>query len=107
MSANRPDEEGHTAARWAGSEIPVDGVRSVAQRRRFSGEQILGFLRSQAPVALTRAAPPAVAGAIVDAAIESKERLKRFNGTYDQTFVRLEILARRAQRGATERPAHR
>jgi SAM-dependent methyltransferase len=77
----------------AGFGIPVEGVRTVAQRRAFSREQMVGFLRSQATVALTRAASEDARDAIVQAAVADIERLRRSDGTYDQTFVRLEILA--------------
>jgi SAM-dependent methyltransferase len=79
----------------AGFELPVEGVRTVAQRRPFSRQQMLGFLRSQATVVLTRAAPADAHDAIVQAAVADVDRLRRADDTYDQTFVRLEILARR------------
>jgi SAM-dependent methyltransferase len=79
----------------AGFEVPVEGVRTVAQRRPFSRQQMLGFLRSQATVVLTRAAPADAHDAIVQAAVADVDRLRRADDTYDQTFVRLEILARR------------
>lgn len=56
---------------------------------------MLGFLRSQATVALTRVAPADAHDAIVQAAVADVDRLRRADGTYDQTFVRLEILAQR------------
>lgn len=79
----------------AGFEVPQDGVRTVAQRRRFTREQLVGFLRTQATMVLTRDAPPDVAEPVREAAVFDVDRLRRFDGTYDQTFVRLEILARR------------
>lgn len=79
----------------AGFEIPVDGVRTVAQRRSFSRDQMLGFLKTQATVALTQATSEDTGEAIVQAAVAAIERLRRFDGTYDQTFVRLEILVQR------------
>jgi ubiquinone/menaquinone biosynthesis C-methylase UbiE len=82
----------------AGFEIPVDGVRTVAQRRPFTEHEMIGFLRTQATVALTRATSEDTGDAIVQAAIADVDRLRRFDGTYDQTFVRLEILAQRPSR---------
>ncbi len=79
----------------AGFEIPDEGVRTVAQRRPFSREDTVGFLRTQVAVALTRLAPPEERPAIADEVVAAAERLRRHDGTYDQTFVRLEILARR------------
>lgn len=79
----------------AGFEIPADGVQTVAQRRSFSHDKMLGFLRTQATVPLTRATSGDISEAIVQAAVADVERLRRFDGTYDQTFVRLEIMAQR------------
>lgn len=81
-----------------GFELPVEGVRTVAQRRPFTREQAIGFLRTQATVGLTRSAPEGSARAIVDAAVSEVDRLRRADGSFDQTFVRLEILARRPDR---------
>lgn len=81
----------------AGFEVPVEGVRTVAQRRRFTRDEIVGFLRTQALVALTRDAPEERRAELVDAALSRIDRVRRSDGTYDQTFVRLEILARRPE----------
>jgi len=79
-------------------EIPAEGVRTVAQRRAFSADEIVRFLRSQGPlVALMRDAPEQHRPEIVDAVLSQVERLRRSDGTFDQTFVRLEILARRPE----------
>lgn len=79
----------------AGFAIPVDGVRTVAQRRPFSRQQMLGFLRTQATVALTRVMSEEAGDALVQAAVADIERLRRADDTYDQTFVRLEIMVQR------------
>lgn len=79
----------------AGFEIPADGVRTVAQRRSFSRDKMLGFLKTQATVPLTRATSGDTSKAIVQAAVADIERMRRFDGTYDQTFVRLEIMVQR------------
>lgn len=78
----------------AGFEIPNDGVRTIAQRRPFTREQALGLLRTQGAVALTRQADEEQGASIVAAALADVEKLRRGDGTFDQTFVRLEILAR-------------
>lgn len=83
------------AVEAAGFELPSEAVRTVAQRRRFSRAQLLAFLRSQASVALTRQVTGELRRQITEAVIGSVERLRRDDGSYDQTFVRLEILARR------------
>ena len=56
---------------------------------------MLGFLKTQATVALTQATSEDTGEAIVQAAVAAIERLRRFDGTHDQTFVRLEILVQR------------
>lgn len=79
----------------AGFEMPADGVRTVAQRRPFTNVQMIGFLRTQASVAVARDADQGTRQSIEDAAAAEVERMRRSDGTFDQTFVRLEILARR------------
>jgi SAM-dependent methyltransferase len=79
----------------AGFEIPLEGVRTVAQRRRFTREQAIGLLRTQGAVVVIRHVDRDKARAIEDAAEAEIERLRRSDGTFDQTFVRLEIMARR------------
>lgn len=81
----------------AGFELPDDAVKTVAQRREFSRDELIGFIRSQATVALTREADDATGEAVVEAAVASAERLRRHDETYDQTFVRLELLARKPE----------
>jgi ubiquinone/menaquinone biosynthesis C-methylase UbiE len=79
----------------AGFEIPAEGVRTVAQRRPFTREEIIGFLRTQGAVVVARDADRETRQSIEDAAAEAVERMRRSDGTFDQTFVRLEILAQR------------
>lgn len=79
----------------AAFEMSQEAVRTVAQRRAFTRERLLTFLRSQAAVALTRSAPEELEPALVDALVDAAERLRRADGTFDQTFVRLEILVRK------------
>jgi SAM-dependent methyltransferase len=79
----------------AGFEIPPEGVRTVAQRRPFTREEMIGFLRTQGAVVVARDADPGERQSIEDAAAAAVERLRRSDGTFDQTFVRLEILAQR------------
>lgn len=79
----------------AGFDIPRNGVRTVAQRRSFTGDELIAFLRDQASVALTRAAVGGDADALTAALIAAADELRRADGSYDQTFVRLEILAQR------------
>jgi trans-aconitate methyltransferase len=71
------------------------GVAAVAQRRRFDRAQLVGFLRTQAAMAYVSGATPAVRDAFL-AAVEARvDELRRLDGTYDQTFVRLHVLCQR------------
>ena len=79
----------------AGFEIPDEGVRTVAQRRFFTRDQAVGLLRTQGAVAVIRNANRGESRNVEDAASAEVERLRRWDGTFDQTFVRLEILAQR------------
>ncbi|MBA2281303.1 MAG: class I SAM-dependent methyltransferase [Acidimicrobiia bacterium] len=70
-------------------------VRGVAQRRAFDETSLLGWLRSQTMHAYEASLPPAV-HADFRAAVEARlPELRRHDGTYDQTWVRLDLLARR------------
>lgn len=79
----------------AGFALPDEAVTTVAQRRPFTRDELVAFLRSQAAVALIRDAPEDLTEVLRDALADGVDRLRRHDGTYDQTFVRLEILARR------------
>lgn len=79
----------------AGFTVPEEGVRTVAQRRGFTRDQAVGFLRTQGAVALTRNADQSKRRLIESAAAAEVERLRRHDGTFDQTFARIEILAQR------------
>jgi len=79
----------------AGFEIPPESVRTVAQRRPFTREETLGLLATQATVVLTRhLSDPGRAEELVRRAHSLADRLRRHDGSYDQTFVRLELLVR-------------
>jgi hypothetical protein len=71
----------------AGFGTGADGwVRTVAQRRPFDRDSLLGWLRSQCYQAY---------GGDADfiAAVEARvDELRRADGTYDMTFVRLDLL---------------
>jgi len=70
-------------------------VRTVAQHRRFDEASLLGWLRSQVYMAY-EVGLPAAAHAEFRAAAEARlDELRRPNGTYDQTWVRLDLLVRR------------
>ena len=79
----------------AGFRIENDGVTTVAQRRSFDRRQLLGFLRTQATLAYVPGARPEVRDAFLRAVEQRVEDLRRHDGTYDQTFVRLNVLCQR------------
>jgi SAM-dependent methyltransferase len=79
----------------AGFEIPPGGVRTVAQRRPFNRKELIALLRTQASLLITRHASNHPAEALVDALTARVNELRRADGSYDQTFVRLEILVNR------------
>lgn len=79
----------------AGFDLGEDAVRTVAARRAFTREQLVGMLRSQAVLVLTRHARPEHSRGITEDVVGAVDRLRRHDGTWDQTFVRLEILVRR------------
>lgn len=79
----------------AGFEVPPGGVRTVAQRRPFDRDQLVGFLETQATTAYLAGAPDHVREAFMADAVDRADELRRDDGSYDQTFVRLEVLCRR------------
>lgn len=79
----------------AGFDVPAGGVHAVAQRRAFTVEQLAALLRSQAILVLTRHVAADVAATIEHEALAGMDRLRRHDGSYDQTFVRLDVLARK------------
>lgn len=79
----------------AGFMIPEEGIRTVGQRRSFTREQAVGLLRTQGAVAVARMVDQSDRESVEDAAVAELERLRRYDGTFDQTFARLEILAQR------------
>jgi trans-aconitate methyltransferase len=81
----------------AGFRVDMDGVTTVAQRRSFDRPQLLGFLRTQAALAYVPRAPVAVREAFLHAVEERVDELRRHDGTYDQTFVRLNVLCQRPE----------
>lgn len=80
----------------AGFAIPDEGVRTVAQRRRFTREGALGYLTTGAINALTRHVPEdAGRHELIREAAVRVDELRRYDGSFDATFVRLELLAQR------------
>lgn len=79
-----------------------DGVRTVAQRRRFTRETLLAMVRTQAWHAY-RLADDDLRERFVGEVASRVDELRRPDGTFDQTFVRLEVLVRRGAGPAEER----
>jgi trans-aconitate methyltransferase len=75
----------------------VDGgfVRTVAQRRSFDRDAMLGWLHSQCLQAYEVDLDLEVHGAFRRAVDDRVDDLRRADGSYDLTFVRLDLLARR------------
>jgi trans-aconitate methyltransferase len=75
---------------------PAQGsyVRTNAQRRPFDRDRLLGWLRSQCYQAF-EITMPAERHAAFEAEVEGRlDELRRHDGSFDQTFVRLDVLAR-------------
>jgi trans-aconitate methyltransferase len=81
----------------AGFEIPPSGVTTVAQRRSFDRDQLAGFIRTQASMAYRIGATSDLFDQFVAESLGHLDDLRRHDGSYDQTFVRLHILCRRTE----------
>jgi hypothetical protein len=81
------------AARRAGQ--PGGYVHTVAQRRPFSRDSLLGWLDSQCVEAFRAGLPADAFESFRSETFAAVDRLRRADGTYDQTFVRLDALAYR------------
>lgn len=68
-----------------GFQVPPGGVRLVAQRRHFTEESLRGWFDSQVGLALEE---PVRAGVLA-----RFDELVRHDGTWDQTYVRLDVRA--------------
>ncbi len=73
----------------------VDGgfVRTVAQRRAFDRASVIGWLESQTLMAYEDGIDPAARADFHAAALDRVDELRRADGSYDITFVRLDVLA--------------
>ena len=70
-------------------------VRTVGQRQPFDEESMRGWLRSQALQAYEVSVPFADRQAFRETAESRLDELRRADGSLDQTYVRLDVLARR------------
>jgi ubiquinone/menaquinone biosynthesis C-methylase UbiE len=79
----------------AGFDLDGGFLRLTPQRRHFDRESLMGWFHSQAVQAYTTTMD-AEAGAAFVRGVESRfDELARWDGTFDQTFVRMDLLARR------------
>lgn len=85
----------------AGFELTAGWVRTVAQRRPFTQETLWGWLESQVFTAYEIDLPSDRHQPFRDEVRERMGDLKRHDGTFDQTFVRLDVLARNPGRITT------
>jgi trans-aconitate methyltransferase len=74
-----------------GFELGDGFVRTVAQRRSFDRDSILGWLHSQAAQAYEVGLDPDERAHLRAAIDERVDELRRPDGTYDLTFVRLDL----------------
>jgi trans-aconitate methyltransferase len=77
----------------AGFTVEGGWVRTVAQRRAFTRDEMSGWLHSQALNAYEASLPASTHTAFRAAADAQIDELRRADGTYDLTFVRLDVLA--------------
>ncbi|MFA9431135.1 methyltransferase domain-containing protein [Egicoccus sp. AB-alg2] len=83
----------------AGFEVPPTGVSTIAQRRGFDREQLLAFVRTQATMAY-RFTGAEDRERFVSEVVARLDALRRHDGSFDQTFVRLHVRCRRPGRAA-------
>jgi trans-aconitate methyltransferase len=80
----------------AGFVLGDDGyVRTVAQRRSFTRDELVGWLRSQAIEAYAAGIDEDRRDAFRAEVVERVDDFARHDGTYDQTYVRLDLLVRK------------
>lgn len=79
----------------AGFVAAPGAVRTVAQRRAFTRDELLGWFRSQALLAWASTMAPADHAAFCFDVESRLDELRRADGTYDQTWVRLDALVQR------------
>lgn len=79
----------------AGFAVGPGEVRTVAQRRPFDREGFLGWLHSQSINAYEHGMGAEELEAFRRLVEESLDELRRHDGTWDQTFVRLDLVAHR------------
>ncbi|MDX1447481.1 MAG: methyltransferase domain-containing protein [Acidimicrobiia bacterium] len=79
----------------AGFDLDGGWVRTVVQRRPFTPETLWGWLESQVFTAYEKDLPAHDHAGFRNEVRSELDQLRRHDGTFDQTFVRLDVLARR------------
>lgn len=79
----------------AGFSLNDGWVRSIAQRRPFTRDALWGWLESQVFMAYETDLAPNHHATFRERVVARLDELARHDGTFDQTFVRLDVLARR------------
>ncbi|HEY0640090.1 MAG TPA: methyltransferase domain-containing protein [Pseudonocardiaceae bacterium] len=79
----------------AGFDVSDGWVHLVAQRRPFTREELLGWLTSQCLIGYEHPMPAASRAAFRAEVLAAVDRLRRADGTYDVTYVRLDVRAHR------------
>jgi trans-aconitate methyltransferase len=79
----------------AGFSVADGWVRTVAQRRAFDRGSLIGWLESQCFQAYEALLAPEHHAALRRQVLDRVDEMRRADGTYDQTFVRLDVLAHR------------
>ncbi len=79
----------------AGFSVADGWVRTVAQHRAFDRESVIGWLESQCFQAYEATMPPGAHAPFRDEVLVRLDEMGRPDGTFDQTFVRLDVLAQR------------
>ncbi|HEY8093333.1 MAG TPA: class I SAM-dependent methyltransferase [Acidimicrobiales bacterium] len=79
----------------AGFDLAPGFIRMTPQRRSFSRDSLHGWFRSQVVQAYTTAMDVA-AGRAFEREVDARfDELARWDGSFDQTFVRMDVLAQR------------
>jgi trans-aconitate 2-methyltransferase len=79
----------------AGFDLAPGFIRMTPQRRTFSREALHGWFRSQAVQAYTTAMDDVAARDFTSEVEARFDELARWDGSFDQTFVRMDVLAQR------------
>jgi trans-aconitate methyltransferase len=79
----------------AGFSVDAGWVRTVAQRRAFDREGCIGWITSQCLQAYEAHMPDSMHEDFRAEVLTRIDELQRPDGSYDETFVRLDVLAQR------------